>query len=209
MRILTAALLALAAASAGCRLTGPGDPERSIVGLYRGQWSFGIHDPRTIATGDDPPGAQSHGWVRCPAEFQVTSQDDKDISGRFELLPPNGFSSCGSRREGFCSPALIAAFCRPISGTFRGEAFSQGAREVTTILFEFRMSVAQADGADALGRFIGCRVVARQSEVFKGGVREDRDATAFMDATVDCGGQAGIGNADVAILLSAQRVPSQ
>lgn len=197
------AAVAIATAAAACSLTGPGDPERSIVGRYRGSWIFGIHDPHTIATGDDPPGEHARGWVYCPGEIEVTHQDGKDISGRFELQGPA--RSCHGTHDGFCSDALLAKFCRPISGTLKGEAFSTGAATVTTILYEFRMSIAQSEGRAALGRFIGCTIISEENEVFKGGVREDVTASAFVDATADCDGQAGLNRVDVSVRLEAAR----
>jgi hypothetical protein len=197
------AAVALATAAAACGLTGPGDPERSIVGTYRGSWIFGIHDPHTIATGDDPPGGQGRGWIYCPGELQVTEQDGKDIRGRFELQGPG--RSCHPSDGGVCSDAVIAKFCRPISGTLKGEAFSTGSPSATTILFEFRMTIAQSEGRAALGRFIGCTVIAEENEVFKGGVREDVSASAFVDATADCDGQAGLNRVDVSVRLEAAR----
>lgn len=193
--------------SASCGLTGPGDPERSIVGTYRGEWRFGVYDPNTIARGDDPPGVESRGWVHCPAEFQVMAQDGKDISGRFELRTRSPMS-CTFRQEGFCTEAMAAQFCRQLSGTFRGEAFSNGAPNPSTILFKFRMSVAQADGRAALEQFVGCPVIAQESDVFTGGVWEDRTADASMQMTADCGGRAGLGRVDLAVLLAADRVAS-
>jgi hypothetical protein len=193
------------ASIAGCGLTGPSDPERSIVGTYRGEWAFGIYDPDTIARGDDPPDVQSRGWIHCPGEFQVTEQDGKDISGRFELQP-RAQMSCTSRQEGFCSEALAAKFCRQVTGTIDGEAFSTGSPEARTILFEFHMRVEQSAGRAALGQFIGCSVVAQEKDVFTGGVRDDMDATASMSATAECAGQAGLDRVDVAILLRAGRV---
>jgi hypothetical protein len=201
----TAGALTLVIATAGCGLTGPGDPERSIVGTYRGTWTFGVHDPDTIARGDDPPGVHSRGWINCPGEFQVTEQDGKDIKGRFELRPP-GPATCDPRNGGFCSDAIIAKFCRQISGTLKGEAFSTGSPEPRTILFKFRMTVAQSEGRAALGQFIGCTVVAEEKDVFTGGVRDDVEASADAQATVECGGQAGLDRVDIAILLSAGRV---
>jgi hypothetical protein len=198
----------LVAPLAACGLTGPSDPERSIVGTYRGEWRFGIYDPETIARGDDPPGVQSRGWIYCPGEFHVTEQDGKDISGRFELRPHREVS-CTSRQEGFCTDALAATFCRQVSGTIDGEAFSTGSPTARTILFEFRMRVAASEGRAALSQFLGCSVVSQEKDVFTGGVQDDRDATAFLQATAECAGQGGLDRIDVAILLSAGRVAGQ
>lgn len=196
-------------ATAGCGLTGPGDPERSIVGTYRGQWKFGIYDAHAIARGNDSPGVQSRGWIHCPGELQVTEQDGKDIKGRFELRPPDAFAACNSLQGGFCSDAIVAKFCRQVSGTLKGEAFSTGNPDPRTILFKFRMTVAQSEGRDALGRFVGCTVVAEERDVFTGGVTDDVNATADAQATVECDGQAGLNRVDVAILLNAARVGGQ
>jgi hypothetical protein len=201
----TAGALTLVIATVGCGLTGPGDPERSIVGTYRGQWAFSVYDPDSIARGDDPPGVQIRGSIHCPGEFQVTEQDGKDIKGRFELRPP-GLATCDSRNAGFCSDAMIAKFCRQISGTVKGEAFSTGSPEPTTILFKFRMTVAQSEGRAALGQFVGCTVVAEEKDMFTGGVRNDLEASADAQVTVECGGQAGLDRVDIAILLRAGRV---
>ena len=200
------AAVALATAAAACGLTGPGDPERSIVGTYRGSWIFGIHDPHTIATGDDPPGNHSRGWIYCRGELQVTEQDGKDIRGRFELQGPAGL--CHPTDSAVCSDAALARFCRPISGTLKGEAFSTGAKTVTTILFEFRMTIAPSEGRAALSRFIGCTVIAEENEVFKGGVREDVSASAFNAATAECGGEAGLHRVDISVRMEGTRVAS-
>jgi hypothetical protein len=210
--VCAAALAVVLAAigAAGCgSLTGPGDPERSIVGSYRGSWSFGIYDADTIARGDDPPGARLHGSISCPADFRVTAQDDKSIKGDFALLPPGPFSSCVSQQPGFCSVDRIAAFCRPVSGTLTGEAFSTGAPDPDTILFMFRMRIPGMSARESLSHFIGCTVVALHEDVFSGGVAHDADANAFMDATVECGGRSGLGRADVAVSLRAERVAGQ
>jgi hypothetical protein len=61
-------------------------------------------------------------------------------------------------------------------------------------------------GRDALSRFVGCTVVAEQQEVFKGGVTSDVTATAFTEATADCGGEAGLERVDLAIRLEGERV---
>ena len=200
--------LAVVCAIAGCGLTGPSDPERPIVGTYRGQWKFGIYDPDTIARGDDPPGAQSHGWVYCPGELQVTAQDGKDIEGRFELRPSERVE-CHSGQDGFCSDAIVAKFCRTVAGTLRGEAFSTGSPEARTILFEFSMTIGQSHGRAALSNFVGCTVVAEEKDVFTGGVRDDVSATADAQATAECHGHAGLDRVDVAILLTAGRVDGQ
>lgn len=199
------AVVVVCATAAACGLTSPSDPERSIVGTYRGQWKFGIYDPDTIARGDDPPGVQSRGWVYCPGEFQVTAQNGKDIEGRFELRPPER-AECHSSQGGFCSDAIVAKFCRVVSGTLTGEAFSTGSPEARTILFEFRMTIGQSAGRAALENFVGCTVVAEEKEVFTGGVTDDVSATAHAQATAECRGHAGLDRIDVAILLTAGRV---
>jgi hypothetical protein len=206
----TAAGVALTAAVAavGCgSLGGPGDPERSIAGTYRGSWHIGIWDPDTIARGDDPPGAHAHGFISCPAEFRVTKQHDKSINGDFALMPPGPFSTCTSQQPGFCSDDRVATFCRQVSGTLAGEAFSNGNPNHRTILFTFRMRIAEAEGRAALSRFVGCPVVAEEKDVFSGGVTDDLRAEAFVHATAACNGHAGLDRVDVSIRLTAERVP--
>ena len=197
------AAVALATAAAACGLTGPGDPERSIVGTYRGSWVFGIHEPNTIL-GDDPPVSTARGWVYCPGEIEITDQDGKDINGRFSLQGPA--RQCHGPADGFCSDALLAKFCRPVSGTLKGEAFSTGAHTVTNILFEFRLAIAQSEGRAALGRFLGCTVIAEENQVFKGGVSEDVTANAHAEASAECGGDAGLDRVDVSIRMQGARV---
>lgn len=175
------------------------------MGAYRGSWHFGIYDADTIARGDDPPGARLRGSITCPAEFRVTQQKDKKISGEFALLSRGPFSSCVSQEAGFCSDAIIETFCRPVSGTIAGEAFSTGSPAATTILFTFRMRIADSEGRAALSRFLGCTVVAEEKDVFSGGVSDDVRAEAFVDATAVCNGQAGLDRVDVATRLTAQR----
>lgn len=196
--------MGVAIAVCACGLTGPGKPERQIVGRYRGSWIFGIYNPDTIARGSDPPGDHSRGFVYCPGELQITRQDGRDIEGRIELQGPG--RSCHSRDASFCTDTLIAKFCRPVSGTLKGEAFSTGAPSATTILFEARIAIGQSEGRAALSRLVGCTVVAEQQEVFKGGVRMDVTASASTDATAECGGEAGLERIDLAIRLDAERV---
>ena len=57
----------------------------------------------------------------------------------------------------------------------------------------------------ALGRFAGCTVTGGDT-LFTGGVYKDEEATANGQVTVDCGGAAGLGRADLAMLLRAGRV---
>jgi hypothetical protein len=199
--------LAWAIGAIGCgSLGGPGAPERSIEGTYQGSWHFGIYDPDTIARGNNaPPNPQLHGSISCPAEFRVSSQDDRSIRGDFALSPPGPFSACVSQRPGFCSDELIATFCRQVSGTLEGEAFSTGSPEAKTILFTFRMRIANSEGRAALSRFLGCTVVAEEKDVFSGGVTEDVRATAFVDATALCA-QPGLERVDLSIRLEAARV---
>lgn len=199
--------LAWAVGAIGCgSFGGPGPPERSIEGTYRGSWHFGIYDPDTIARGNNaPPYPQLHGSISCPAEFRVSSQDDRSIRGDFALSPPGPFSACVSQQPGFCSDQLIATFCRQVSGTLEGEAFSTGSPSATTILFTFRMRIANTEGRAALSRFLGCTVVAEEKDVFSGGVSEDVRASAFVDATALCG-QPGLERVDMSIRLEASRV---
>ena len=134
----------------------------------------------------------------------MTEQKGKGIRGTFELRPQLRIS-CDSREAGFCSENLSAKFCRQISGTFQGEAFSSGAREPLSIYFKFGMEVEGTIDAVALGRVTGCPVT-RGDTLFHGGVYRDAYATADAQVTVDCGGAAGLGRIDLAVLLSADRV---
>lgn len=199
------ALVVVTLIGAGCNPVGPGNPERSIVGTYRGQWTFGIYEPDTIAHGDDPPNAPYRGFIDCPGELEVTAQHGKDISGRLELQPPTRMS-CRQQREGFCSEAVAATFCRSISGTFDGQAFSSSL-PAERILFQFRVKVAPATGRAALENFVGCPVASQEEETFGGDVWHDSVAFASMQLTAECGGRAGLGRVDVAIMLQASRVP--
>jgi hypothetical protein len=186
-------------------LGGPGAPERSIVGSYNGSWHFGIYNPDTIARGDDPPGAKLHGYISCPGELRVTSQDGRSIRGDFSLSPPGPFSACVSQEPGFCSDDLVVMFCRNVSGSLSGEAFSNGSQSAKTILFNFGMRIADVEGRAALSRFLGCTVVHEEENVFSGGVSEDVRASAFVQATAECGGRAGLGRVDVSLRLEAAR----
>jgi len=199
-------VLILFAGSAGCNPAGPGRPERSIVGTYRGQWTFGIYEPDTIAHGDDPPNAPYRGFIDCPGELQVTVQHGKDISGRLELQPRTPMSSCSSRRDGFCSETVEATFCRSLSGTFDGQAYSSSLPTAESIVFQFRMKVAQATGRAALEDFVGCPVASQEKDVFGGDVWHDSVASASMQLTAECGSRAGLGRVDVAIMFQGSRV---
>ena len=123
--------------------------------------------------------------------------------------PPGPFSTCVSRQPGFCSAELIAAFCRPISGTLTGEAFSAGNPKPDQILFKVRLRIPGLSARESLSQFIGCPVVAAHQDFFTGGVLHDAEASAHMDATVACGGRSGFDRVDVAVTLRASRVPGQ
>jgi hypothetical protein len=203
---VTASACALAfatVAATACGLTGPADPERSVVGTYRGQWHFGIHDPDTIGRGISA--GSYHGFIACPGFLDITRQDGKDIRGSFGLSA-DGITSCISQQPGFCSQERVAAFCREMSGTLEGEAFSTGSPTAETILYEFRVRMAGQGGRAALSRLTGCNVVGAVEEWFSGGVTHDVTASAFIDVTAECGGYADLQRVDISMRLDAARV---
>lgn len=202
-RIAFALALAIAAVTAtACGLSGPGDPERSVVGTYRGQWSFGIHDPDTVGRGVAQ--GSYHGFIACQGFLEIASQDGKDIQGSFGISG-QGTTSCNSQQANFCSPARVAAFCRDLSGTLDGEAFSTGSPIAQTILYEFGIRIAGERGRPALSRLTGCNVVGAIEEWFSGGVTDNVSATAFTDVTAECGGFADLQRVDITLRLNATR----
>lgn len=186
-------------------LGGPGAPERSIVGTYSGSWHFGIYNPDTIARGDDPPNVTARGFINCPGELRITSQDDRSIRGDFSLSQPGPYTACVSQEPGFCRNELIVAFCRDVSGSLSGEAFSNGAPSAKTILFTFDMRIPDAPARAALSQFLGCTVVHEERNVFTGGVQEDVRASASREVTADCEGRAGLDRVDLSVRLEAAR----
>lgn len=186
----------------GCGLSGPGNPERSVVGIYRGQWSFGIHDPDTVGRGVAE--GRYHGFIACPGFLEIAAQDGKDIRGSFGVSA-QGTTSCNSQQSDFCSASRVAAFCRDVSGTLEGEAFSTGSPAAQTILYEFGIRIAGQRGLLALSRLTGCNVVGAKEEWFSGGVTDDVSATAFTDVTAECGGYADLQRVDITLSLSAAR----
>jgi hypothetical protein len=197
------ALVAATMTASACGVTGPGEPERSVVGTYAGQWHFGIHDPDTIGRGTND--GEYQGFIACPGSLEVSAQDGKNIRGQF-ALSTEGITSCSSQQANFCSEAKIAAFCRDVAGTLEGEAFSGGAPSAKTILYEFRIKVAGQEGRAALSLLTGCRVVGAKEDWFSGGVTEDVSASAFTAMTAECDGHAGLQRVDMSIDLRATRV---
>ena len=197
------ALLAATITASACGLTGPADPERSVVGTYAGQWHFGIHDPDTIGRGTNA--GEYQGFIACPGSLEIAAQDGKDIRGQF-TLSTQGVTSCTSQQPDFCSESKVAAFCRSVSGTLEGEAFSAGAPSATTILYEFRIKIAGQEGRAALSLLTGCRVVEAKEDWFSGGVAEDVSASAFTAMTAECDGHADLQRVDMSVDLRASRV---
>lgn len=196
--------LALAAVTAtGCGLTGPGDPERSVVGTYRGQWHFSIYDPDTIGRGTTE--SRYQGFIACPGSLEIAEQDGKDIRGLL-AVSTDGITSCTSQQPNFCSESKVAAFCRNVSGTLEGEAFSTGSPSAKTILYEFRIRIAGQEGRSALSRLTGCNVVGAQEDWFSGGVTDDVRASAFTTVTAECAGFADLQRVDIALDFNAERV---
>jgi len=199
----SAGALALATVTAAaCGLTGPGYPERSVVGTYQGQWHFSIYDPDTIGRGTT--GGSHHGFIACPGFLEIARQDGKDIRGSFGVSA-EGMTSCTSQEANFCSVPRVAAFCREVSGTLDGEAFSTGSPSAETILYEFRIRIAGQEGRSALGRLTGCNVVGAAEDWFSGGVTDDVSATAFTTVTAECGGYADLQRVDISVRLDATR----
>jgi hypothetical protein len=199
----SAVALAIATATAtACGLTGPGNPERAVVGTYRGQWHFGIHDPDTIGRG--AAGGSYQGFIACPGFLEIAEQHGKDIRGSFGVSA-QGITSCTSQQSNFCSDSKVAAFCREVSGTLEGEAFSTGSPRAETILYEFRIRIAGQGGHSALSRLTGCNVVGALEEWFSGGVTDDVTASAFTTVTAECGGYADLQRVDIDVRLDAAR----
>lgn len=196
-------LVAAAMTANACGLTGPGDPERSVVGTYVGQWHFGIHDPDTIGRGTN--GGEYQGFIACPGSLDISAQDGQDIRGQF-TVSTDGISSCTSQQSSFCSDSKVAAFCRNVAGTLEGEAFSAGGSIARTILYEFRIKVAGQEGLSALSLLTGCRVVGAHEDWFSGGVTEDISANAFTTVTAECDGHAGLQRVDMSVDLTGARV---
>ena len=196
------ALVIATVTATACGLNGPGDPERSVVGTYRGQWHFGIYDPDTIGRGT--AGGSYHGFISCPGFLEIAGQDGRDIRGSFGLSA-EGIISCTSQQPNFCSVPRVAAFCREVSGTLEGEAFSTGSPRAETILYEFRIRIAGQGGRSALGRLTGCNVVGAPEEWFSGGVTDDVSASAFTTVTAECGGHADLQRVDISVRLDAAR----
>ena len=199
----TASVMAMAAATAaGCGLTGPGDPERTVVGSYHGQWHFGIYDADTIGRGTAGGGYQ--GFIACPGFLEIAKQDGKDIRGSF-AVSSQGPTSCTSQQSNFCSASKVAAFCRDVSGTLEGEAFSTGSPSAQTILYELQITIAGQRGRSALSRLTGCNVVGALEDWFSGGVTDDIAAGAYTAVTAECGGYADLQRTDIALRLDAAR----
>ncbi len=68
------------------------------------------------------------------------------------------------------------------------------------------MKVAQATGRAALEDFVGCPVASQEKDVFGGDVWHHSVASASMQLTAACGGRAGLGRVDVAIMFQGSRV---
>ena len=202
-RAAAAGALVIATVTAtACGLNGPGDPERSVVGTYRGQWHFAIYDPDTIGRG--AAGGGYHGFISCPGYLEIAEQDGKDIRGSFGVSA-QGITSCDSQQSRFCSESKVAAFCREVSGTLEGEAFSTGSATATTILYEFGIRIAGQRGRSALSRLTGCNVVGAHEEWFSGGVTDNLTAGASTAMTAECGGYADLQRVDINVRLDAAR----
>jgi hypothetical protein len=199
----SAVLVATTITASACGLTGPADPERSVVGTYVGQWTFGIHDPDTIARGTND--GEYQGFIACPGSLEISAQNGQDIHGQF-TLSPDGITSCTSQGSGFCADSKVAAFCRNVAGTLEGEAFSAGAPSARTILYEFRIAVGGQEGRSALSLLTGCRVVGAQEDWFSGGVTEDVSASASTAVTAECDGHADLQRVDMSVRLTGTRV---
>jgi len=156
------------------------------------------HDRRGTA------GDSYYGFISCPGFLEIAGQDGKDIRGSFGLSA-EGITSCTSQQPNFCSVPRGAAFCREVSGTLEGEAFSTGSPRAETILYEFRIRIAGQGGRSALGRLTGCDVVGAPEEWFSGGVPNDVSASAFTTVTAECGGYADLQRVDISVRLAAVR----